>query len=248
MESIWKWSSVSLFFGLLLWSNSAVGSSDNLIYALCNVNKYENGTEYERNINTVLQYLVNGAANNGGFSTYSYGKDSDKINGLLQCRGDVSGMDCYKCSVEASKMIHGECPNAVGARVQLEHCFLRYEHYSFASQLDTDVIYALVNVKSSNDSAAFNKTLVSLVNHLSTEAPAKYGFATGSAVESSSEKIYGLEMCWKSLSEEDCSKCLSEGISAMFKCCSGRVGAQVYLGTCTVRYEIYPFFKDSYLH
>lgn len=220
-------------------SISAVdGQSDPFIYGLCNVNKYSNGSEYESNVNMVLQSLVKTAAHNGGLATYTYGG----VYGLLQCRPDVSHHDCQSCSVAASQLAYQDCPNAIGARVQLELCFIRYENYTFASDLDTKVSYALENVKSSHDIQAFNYTLANLMETLAGEAPLNVNrFATGAWVVNSSVTVYGREMCLRTLTAPDCGVCLREAIRAMDECCSSQIGAQLYLGSCSVHFEIYPF-------
>lgn len=232
-------------FGLLHLNVMAVtavdGKSDPFIYKLCNVNKYANGSDYDINVKTVLKYVVNAAAPRGGFATYSYGQ----VNGLLQCRGDVSEHDCQKCSAAALEMAYQDCPNAIGARIQLEFCFIRYEKYSFATELDTSDVYGLENVNTNGDVKGFNHTLGALMKTLRDEAPFNVKrFATGSRVVSSSVTIYGLEMCFRSVAGPDCGVCLREAIRDMNECCSARVGAQVYLGSCTVRFETYPFYNQ----
>ena len=99
------------------------GQSDPFTYGLCNVNKYSNGSIYESNVNRVLQYLVNGAASPTGRleTIYTYGG----VYGLLQCRPDVSPHNCQTCSAAASQMAYEDCPNAIGARIQLDLCFIR---------------------------------------------------------------------------------------------------------------------------
>ena len=221
-------------------SISAVdGQSDPFIYGLCNVNKYTNGSEYESNVNMVLQSLVKAtAAPNGGLATYDYGG----VYGLVQCRPDVSHPDCQSCSAAASQLAYQDCPNAIGARIQLGFCFIRYENYSFASNLDTKVSYALENVKSSHDIQAFNHTLANLMETLAGEAPLNVNrFATGAWVVNSSVTVYGLEMFLTTLAAPDCGMCLREAIRAMDECCSSQIGAQLYLGSCSVRFEINPF-------
>jgi len=247
MEGIvrcWRWSWMALLLLNVISISTVDGQSDQFIYGLCNVNKYSNGSEYESKVDTVLQYLVISAAPAGGFTTYSYGG----VHGLLQCRPDVSLHDCQTCSAAASQMAYQNCPNAIGARIQLESCFIRYENYSFASVLDTNIAYALENVKSNNDIQAFNYTLGNLMETLAGEAPLNVNrlFATGSWVVNSSVAIYGLEMCLRTLPTPDCAICLREAIAAMNGCCSSQVGAQVYLGSCALRFEIYPFYSQPY--
>lgn len=150
MEGVIKWSLNLMLLSLLFLQLNAIsistvdGISDPFIYNLYNVNKYSNGSDYENNVNIVLKYLVNVAAPSGSFAVYSYGQ----VNGILQCRGDVSQQDCQNCFVAVSQMVYKDCPNAIGARIQLEFFFIYYENYTFASVLDTNDIYGLENVKS----------------------------------------------------------------------------------------------------
>ena len=52
----WKW--CWILFILLLGIQQLNGQSDAFIYGLCNVNKYSNGTDYDSDVNVVLNYLV----------------------------------------------------------------------------------------------------------------------------------------------------------------------------------------------
>jgi len=139
---------------------------------------------------------------------------------------DVSQEDRQKCSAAASRTAYQGCPNAIGARFQLEFCLIRYENYNFASVLDTVAVAILENVKGNGDIEGFNQTLGNLMNTLSGKAPFTVNrFATGSSVVNPSVTIYGLGMCLRSLSCPDCGVCLSQALADMNSCCSSQVGA-----------------------
>ena len=241
----WQW--CWILFILLLGIQQLNGQSDAFIYGLCNVNKYSNGTDYDSDVNVVLNYLVSAAAPIGGFITYSYGG----VNGLLQCRGDVSEQACQNCSVAALQLAYQDCPNAIGARIQLDFCFIRYENYTFASALDTTVAQALVNVNNKSDIQGFNETLGNLLEALAITASFEgKGFAVGSSVVNNNPlnvTIYALEMCFPSFAASDCFVCLKKAVAALNPCCSSQVGGRVYMGSCTVDFEIYPFYTQPYL-
>ncbi|GLJ38399.1 hypothetical protein SUGI_0781860 [Cryptomeria japonica] len=230
---------------LLIFSAVLVESSDDEgeIYAACNVHKYSNGSQFDTNLEEVLKSLTEKAAK-AGFGASVYGeKTANQVSGRLQCRGDLSPADCRTCAVEAVKVIHRDCPNAIGARAQLEHCFLRYENYTFLSDLDTNFWYGLYNVNNDTDTK-FNAGVRNLLADLSSKAPASpIKFALGTSVVSSNVTLYGMEMCWRDMSREDCKTCLSKGIEQLFDCCSESVGVQIFMGSCTLRYEIYPFAR-----
>ncbi|GLJ38392.1 hypothetical protein SUGI_0781760 [Cryptomeria japonica] len=228
---------------LLIFSVVMVQSSEDggEIYTACNVEKYSNGSQFNTNLEALLKTLTEKAAY-AGFGASVYGQETpNEVSGRLQCRGDLSPADCQACSVEAVNVVQRDCPNAIGARVQLEHCFLRYENYTFLSALDTNRWYDLVNVNNNTD-IYFNAAIRNLLADLSSRAPASpIKFALGSSVLSSSLSIYGMEMCWRDMSKGDCASCLSKGYEEVLSISSQRMGAQVFMGSCTLRYEIYPF-------
>ncbi|GLJ38398.1 hypothetical protein SUGI_0781840 [Cryptomeria japonica] len=230
---------------LVLWTVSAVSSSsEGEIYTLCNVQKYSDGSQFDRNLAALFKTLTDKAAYAGFAASVNGRQKPNRLSGRLQCRGDLSSADCGTCSAKAVKAIRSKCPNAIGARVQLEHCFLRYENYTFLSQLDTNLMYDLVNVNNNTDTR-FNNEARSLLVDLSRKAPASpIKFGMGSSVVSSNVSIYAMEMCWRDMSRKDCAACLSKGIEELFDCCSGRVGVQVFMDSCTLRYETYQFAKQ----
>ncbi|GLJ38395.1 hypothetical protein SUGI_0781810 [Cryptomeria japonica] len=194
------------------------------IYIACNVEKYSNDSQFDTNLETLLKTLTE-KATYAGFDASVYGQE----------------MPNKACSAEAVKVIQPDCPNAIGARVQLDHCFLRYENYTFLSDLETNFWYGLVNVNNNND-IHFNAAIRDLLADLSSRAPTSpIKFALGSLVVSSNVTIYGMEMCWRDMSKDDCASCLSKGYEEVFSISSQRVGAQVFMGSCTLGYEIYPF-------
>eukprot|EP00253_Pinus_taeda_P021262 PITA_21262 len=179
-----------------------------------------------------------------GFNTSFYGKSPNRIYGLLQCQGNISKQDCSNCSQQANDSVIQLCGNEVGGRVWMDNCFLRYEKFDFISKLDTDGNY-LENVNDiSSNVNSFRSTTSDLLSNLSDQAyaPANKGFAEGTAEDSSFGTIYGLVQCWRDISIKDCKSCLQLARSNLYQCCSTKQGAQAMLGSCTARYEIYPFF------
>eukprot|EP01018_Ginkgo_biloba_P036679 Gb_22928 [translate_table: standard] len=132
-------------------------------------------------------------------------------------------------------------------------CFLRYENYNFFSRLDTQLT-ALVNTQNATVPDAFRNGTWTLLSDLAVKAskPANNGFAAEKRrynfdIEgfSISYSVYGLVQCWRDISAQDCISCLKTGMNILYQCCSQRQGARAMLGSCTVRYEIYPFFNSS---
>ena len=127
-------------------------------------------------------------------------------------------------------------------------CFLRYENNSFFSKLDLTIGQELenANVIAKNTLSNFNTTASKLLSNLSEQAyePANKGFAVG-LTPYSAGTIYGLVQCWQDISIKDCRSCLQKARDTISQCCSESQGAQALLGSCTVRYEIYPFYDST---
>lgn len=70
-------------------------------------------------------------------------------------------------------------------------------------------------------------------------------FATSQGNVSGLVSIYSLGQCTQDLSSADCNRCLT-GAKAQFpNCCNGKLGARVLYPSCTVRYEVYPFYLQN---
>jgi len=206
---------------------------------------YTKGSKFESNLNTVLNNLVQDTPQTG-FSTSEYGQSPNQIYGLLQCRGDTTVDQCYTCSQQANTSLRQNCGNASGGLIWLDDCFLRYENNSFFGQLDTVDAWYLSNPQSVSNPDVFNAALESIFANLSAEAASGSKlYASGNTTDSLSRKIYALVQCWRDISSDDCTTCLSNTINYIFAVYAGRQGARGMKGSCIVRYEIYPFFNST---
>ncbi|MCO5564517.1 hypothetical protein L7F22_018178 [Adiantum nelumboides] len=87
-----------------------------------------------------------------------------------QCRGDLAPDVCSKCVADAAQSALSSCPRAIGSRVQLDGCFLRYENYTFAVP-DSSIVLELCNVDK-DDSSAFQSQVSNLLGKVTAAAPA----------------------------------------------------------------------------
>eukprot|EP00253_Pinus_taeda_P027994 PITA_27994 len=203
------------------------------------------GRKFESNLKAVLDNLVQHTSQTA-FNTGMYGQSPDQVYGLLQCTGDTTVERCYNCSLQASASLGKFCGNASGGLIWLGDCFLRYENYSFIGQLDTGDGWYLYNVNNVSSPDAFMTALGNLFTKLSGQAASSSKFfASGTITDSLSRKIYGLVQCWRDISSDDCTTCLSNTINYIFTVYTGRQGARGLIGSCMVRYETYPFFNSS---
>eukprot|EP01018_Ginkgo_biloba_P036657 Gb_17904 [translate_table: standard] len=203
-------------------------------------------SQFINNFNLLLNDLVHNASRTG-FNTSSHGQYPNEIYGLLQCRGDLTRNECYNCSLEAKQSIQRYCGYHIGGKVWLDRCFLRYESRSFVSIADFQSHgNNPTNTASSSNPNAFERAVQNLMANLTVEAsaPANKGFATGTTTVDSLQKIYGLMQCWRDISSDNCTACLTVALNSIDSCCSGLLGAQSLRGSCIARYETYPFFNS----
>ncbi|CAA6656543.1 unnamed protein product [Spirodela intermedia] len=98
---------------------------------------------------------------------------------------------------------------------------------------------SLVNSKGAPDPLAFDHRLMDLMAEISSQAAAASSkFAVG-INNSDSSGIYGLVQCTHDLSESECSQCLQGQISILPR---GKIGAQIHVASCSVRFETSIFF------
>ncbi|KAF8719400.1 hypothetical protein HU200_024111 [Digitaria exilis] len=93
----------------------------------------------------------------------------------------------------------------------------------------------------------FAASLDTLMHGLAEEA---YGsprmFAAGSVNLTAYEKIYGMAQCTRDLRREDCSFCLANAVRMLPRYCPGRKGGRFFYWSCSVRFEMGPFYDDDH--
>eukprot|EP01018_Ginkgo_biloba_P036590 Gb_35041 [translate_table: standard] len=243
------------FYFVLVITYLLVGMCKAEITVCNNATIHANSSTFVSNLNRVLDDLVE-TTSETGYNSSSHGRSPNAVYGLLQCRGDLSQHECYNCSQHAKMSIRQSCRNDIGGRGWFifngtesdkdeYKCYLRYENYSFVSTLDTFgyYIYNLNNISNPDD---FDHAVRSLLHNLSVKAysPGSKAFAAASSIDSLFRNIYGLVQCWRDISVSDCRSCLSTAIETLFGYSQGKPSGQALLGSCMVRYEIYPFFDS----
>ncbi|KAL4290885.1 hypothetical protein GQ457_14G010690 [Hibiscus cannabinus] len=109
-------------------------------------------------------------------------------------------------------------------------------------------MYSIRNV---SQEVRFNQLATALVvmNVTATRAAnARSGskkIATEEAQFSSSPTVYTLVQCTPDLSSSDCSSCLQGAVANLSDCCNGRQGGRVLKPSCTVRYDVDPFYGPT---
>ncbi|MCO5547312.1 hypothetical protein L7F22_000760 [Adiantum nelumboides] len=190
---------------------------------------------YSRNLDTALRYLTDSSLHGARYDkiTAPGSGAGNTVYAMFQCRGDL-GLDlCWECMRNATvRLSQRESPNSLGARIQLDGCYLRYDNQSFF-QLDTAFAIGYCYAQSSDPAAL--QAIADLVEKVTKLAPQQGGFAAASAYGE-----YTAAQCLGYLSELECSACLT---TVPYRTvCNATLGEQVHLTSCYYRFEPYSFF------
>ncbi|CAN6337221.1 unnamed protein product [Urochloa humidicola] len=237
---------------LLLLASAAI--ADDLrfyISADCPDNmNYTRGGTFQANLGALLSSLPAAAAASSGFAENTTGAAPDQAFGLAQCRGDVSAPDCRSClDTSAREISTSTCPGQKSAMLVYEGCLLRYSNASFFGVADTvwlpDPIFQVANTRNVTQAPGqFMSRLSALMSNLTREAA--YGshrmMAVGTVDHGRFMTIYGMAQCTRDITADDCNLCLSFAVKAIPTCCDGREGGRIFYRSCSVRFEVYPFY------
>lgn len=211
-----------------------------------NTTTFTSNTTYRSNLNVLLTTLSNSTTKNGFYNTTA-GENPDTVYGLFLCRGDLSSQLCQECVTFATQDIVQRCPEKKAAMIWYDECFLRYSDRSIFSLVERNPMLAIYNTQNTTQQDLFNKLVAETVNNaIAKAANARSGakkFGTEVANFTSFHTLYSLVQCTPDLSEADCNRCLRQVIGYLPDCCSGKKGAQVLTPSCSIRYDLYPFYN-----
>ncbi|XVF25965.1 hypothetical protein REPUB_Repub13aG0259400 [Reevesia pubescens] len=242
-------SSSLLFFialNLVLTFSSAQNQNPFLIQN-CSDNRgnFTANSTYEANLNDLLSSFSSIAANDYGFYDMSVGENTDTVNAIALCRGDIQPDVCLSCINNATTELTNLCPNRKEAAIWYDFCMLRYSNRSILAVLDSSIVRIVVNVFNVTDADSFNAALNPLLVDLKNRASSGDSlrkFATGTVTDSALQPIYALEQCTPDLTLEDCTTCLESALQQIPGCCGGKRGGSVTLTSCNVRFEMTRFY------
>lgn len=208
-------------------------------YAGCSQEKYQPNSPFEGNLNSFLASVVS-SSSQASYNSFAIGNGTSSppeatVYGLYQCRGDLKIIDCSSCMQSAVNQIGLVCPYSYGAALQLEGCYVRYEHNDFLGKLDTSLRYKKCS-KSINNDAEFFRRRDDVLADLQT--------AIGFKV-SSSGLVEGYAQCLGDLNSADCSSCLADAVGKLKTLCGSAAAADVFLGQCYARYWASGYYDFS---
>ncbi|XP_060971194.1 cysteine-rich receptor-like protein kinase 44 isoform X3 [Cannabis sativa] len=202
---------------------------------------------YLNNLNLLFSYLTTNATNDGDFYQTTVARDTpDASTGYFQCRLDINATVCQECVRNASTEALKRCPLEKGAIIWFDECWIRYQDGSSVSPGLVPAL-PLSNVQNVTEAERFNQLLGDVLNKVadqavSSESAKKY--ATEEENFTSSQTLYSLAQCSSDAPTSFCNTCLLSAIGFIPGCCGGRRGGAVYLPSCIIRFELYPFYNS----
>ncbi|KAK4258933.1 hypothetical protein QN277_005328 [Acacia crassicarpa] len=211
---------------------------------------YAPNSTYHTNLIRLLSSLSSNAIRSNGFYNTTVGQNSDNtVYGLFLCRGDVTIAACDRCVSTAIKDITTpqKCPNTTQAVGWYRYeCMIRYSDTYIFSVEDANPLGIFHNIANATDQRGFMKLVLDTLNAVAKQAAYGGGgkkFATKEVNYSYFQTIYSMVLCTPDLSPDDCYTCF-RGLTAQYQtCCFGKIGGVVLAASCTVRYEVYPFYR-----
>ncbi|WVY99076.1 hypothetical protein V8G54_031227 [Vigna mungo] len=239
---------------VLLLSCLISGTSAQYNTQYCDNSKgnYTINSTYHNNLNTLLSTLSSHTEINYGFYNFSYGQNSDKVNAIGLCRGDVKPDECRRCLNDSAVTITQLCPNQKEALLWLKtgKCLLRYSNRTIFGVMQYSPGFYLKNVNNVTDADNFIQALSNLMRNLTVVAASgdsrrKYAADRAIASNFKTVYVYGLVQCTPDLSEIACSSCLEKVISEIPSCCVNAIGGRILRPSCNIRFESDLFYDQT---
>lgn len=212
------------------------------IYAGCSQEKYQPDSPYETNKNSLLSSIA-ASSSQTLYNIFAFGNttaaaappDSAAAYGVYQCRGDLKPRDCSTCIAGLINQIELLCPYTYGASLQLDGCYLRYEHWDFLGKLDNSLRYKKCSTSSGNDFEFLRRR-----DDVLADLQGAIGFRV-----SATGVIEGYAQCLGDLTAADCSACLADAVAKVKTLCGSAAAGDVFLAQCYVRYWESGYYDSS---
>ncbi|XP_042987042.1 putative receptor-like protein kinase At4g00960 isoform X1 [Carya illinoinensis] len=214
-------------------------------YVCSDKGNYTSNSTYRVNLNTVLASMSSNTKISYGFYNSSVGENSDQVNAIALCRGDIGTDECRSCVNASSHDLLQYCPNQKEAIIWYTTCMVRYSNRYIFGVLEANPLYSFYNTRNASDVDGFTQVLRPLLerlNNLAAAGSSTRKFAVGSETAQDYQTIHALLMCTPDLDELDCKSCLEQTTAEVFSCCYGKQGGRYISPSCDLRYEIYNFY------
>ncbi|KAL4381988.1 hypothetical protein S83_012936 [Arachis hypogaea] len=204
-------------------------------------------TNLQKRLTTLLSDLSSKARNSNDNEFYM-SNVSNNFFGLYLCRADLPPSLCADCIVNATNRIASECPTSMEAVIWYNHCLLRYSNYSFFRTMGTNPRFKMMNVTDYDDYKSYYKyelwsALTKVAGEIWDRSDRYY---TESFVLNDVQRLFVQGQCTKDLATLDCNYCIHDVIeTAIPWCCLGSIGGRVLYPSCTLRFELFPFYRNG---
>ncbi|CAN6452152.1 unnamed protein product [Victoria cruziana] len=206
---------------------------------------YTANSTFEHNLQRLLSSSLVPNADNTGYFNATEGSGTDKVYGLVQCRGDVESEVCQQCSSDAASQIVRQCPYSREAFIFLQFCLLSYSSADIFGKPSNNFIVVSSNLNV-DEPEIFRPLLQGFFRNLTASAitdrnrplygTGNFSYANGNLT------IFGSLQCTRDLSPASCNSCLADATDRIVKCCADRLGGRVVGRSCNLRFETYPLF------
>lgn len=189
---------------------------------------------YSQAISSLYGTLIAQSSKAKFFQTTA-GTTQSTINGLFQCRGDLSNVDCYNCISGLPVLIDKLCGKAIAARVQLSGCYMLYEVAGFQQVSGMQMLYkscSATNIGGAGFEERRDTALSSLENGMISSSD---GFYTASY-----ESVFAVGQCEGDVGASDCMSCVQNAVQRAQVECGSSISGQIYLQKCFISYSYFP--------
>ena len=153
---------------LVLYLLAVTDAQVGILFYSCsnNVGNYSNNSTYQTNLNTLLTSLSSHKEIDYGFYNFSAGQNSDKVNTIGLCRGDLLPDACRSCVNESRIQLGQLCCNQKEAIVWYDDCMLRYSNANIFGTTQLSPYIHLANGENASNVEDFNQALGNLMASL----------------------------------------------------------------------------------
>ncbi|XP_008441555.2 cysteine-rich repeat secretory protein 38-like [Cucumis melo] len=199
----------------------------------------------ENDFKANLKNLLDSLAENGplfrGFYSTSNGESSNQIFGLVQCRGDVSSINCGSCIKNSSAFALSECPESKDVMIWFRWCFLRYSTDNFIGVLSQTSV-AIFNDTNYDDPSLVSYGL-SLMSGLASSASYQNLMFQIDVLDAGMKgKRYGMAQCTRDIGGSDCAQCLNSQLATFRTTIGSKKDWEIYGFNCFMWYHDHPFY------
>ncbi|PSS10338.1 Cysteine-rich repeat secretory protein [Actinidia chinensis var. chinensis] len=206
----------------------------------------DNSTTVSDSFKTNLNNLLDSLAANvlqSGFYKAAVGKNSNKIYGLIQCRGDVSPTNCANCTNESIKVALHNCTNSKSAAIWFSWCFMRYSSEKFFGTWEGGSV-GIYNQTDFDDSTAVLKGIGFMTTLASVTPNQLLLFQTSVLDVGQSGQRFGMAQCGRDLRRSDCGKCLDGQLVSFGASIENLRGWEIYGLGCSMWYRDFQFYSN----